>query len=128
MPSNILLTPRDAIQEPDQEGGLRLGRVVNVLKRRIFLITGITALTTLAVVARTLTETPLYRANFELLTPLVTPETQIISTINPDALSNQSEPVGVGLLDDTELKILTSPAVMEPAVEALQKIYPNIQI
>ncbi|EDX86125.1 capsular exopolysaccharide family protein [Synechococcus sp. PCC 7335] len=117
---------RDIIQEPDQEGGLRLGRVVDVLKRHVFLITGITALATSAVVARALTETPLYRADFELLTPLVTLETQIISTISPDALSNQSESVGVGLLDDTKLKILTSPRVLVSAVEELEKTYPDI--
>ena len=126
MPSNNPPVLRDLIQEPDQEGGLRLGRVVDVLKRHIFLITGITALATLAVVARALTETPLYRADFELLTPLVTLETQIISTISPDALSNQSESVGVGLLDDTKLKILTSPRVLVSAVEELKKIYPDI--
>ncbi|MEM8501861.1 MAG: polysaccharide biosynthesis tyrosine autokinase [Cyanobacteria bacterium P01_D01_bin.1] len=126
MPSDNPSIPRDLIQESDQEGGLQLGRIVNVLKRHIYLITGITALTTAAVAVRALTEKPLYRAGFELLTPPVTLETQIISTINPDAISSQSESVGVGLLDETKLKILTSPRVMEPAVEELERIYPDI--
>ena len=126
MSSDNLSVSRNSIQEPDREGGLRLGRIVSVLKRHTILVAGVTALTTSVVVAKALTETPVYRANFELLTPPVTLETQIISTINPDALSSQSDSVGVGLLDDTKLKVLTSPRVMEPAVESLAKIYPDI--
>ena len=126
MSSENILVSRAQVQEPSQEGGLKLGRIAGVLKRHMLLVAGVTALTTSVVVARAMTETPVYRANFELLTPPVTLETQIISTINPDALSNQSESVGVGSLDDTKLKILTSPRVMEPAVEALQKLYPDI--
>ena len=126
MSSDNLSVSRNSIQEPDRDGGLRLGRIVSVLKRHTILVAGVTALTTSVVVAKALTETPVYRANFELLTPPVTLETQIISTINPDALSSQSDSVGVGLLDDTKLKVLTSPRVMEPAVESLAKIYPDI--
>ena len=114
------------LQEQEAESGLQLGQFVDVLKRRALLIIGITALTVVAAVAKSANEKPTYSSQFELLTPPVTLETEIISTINPEALSNQSEAVGVGVIDETKLKILTSPRVMNPIVDDLRKIYPNI--
>ncbi|MGP1383507.1 MAG: GumC family protein [Thainema sp.] len=126
MASEFQLPPMSALpQEQDQEGGLRLGRFVAALKRHVLLIAGITTLTASAAVFEAVTDTPVYQSGFELLTPPVTLETQIISTLNPDALSNQTDLVGVAV-DETKLKILTSPRVMEPIVEELQKKYPNI--
>ena len=92
------------------EGGLQLDRLALRLKRHIFLIAGITSLVASAAVAKALTEAPIYSAEFELLTPPETLETQIISTINPGAISNQSKPVGTGSLDETKLKVITSPS------------------
>lgn len=112
--------PRD----PD-EGGLQLDRFLVTLKRRVLLIAGVTVLTASAAIAKSVTEKPIYQAEFELLTPSVTLETELISTINPDTLSNQSEAVGVGVLDDTKIKILTSPRVMQPIVEELRRAYPD---
>ncbi len=114
------------IQEQDTEGGLQFERFVAIFRRRALLICGVTIMTMAAAVAKSVNEKPTYDSKFELLTPPVTLETEIISTINPDALSNQSEAVGVGVLDDTQLKILTSPRVMEPIVEELRKTYPSI--
>lgn len=117
---------RKFLQEQDTEGGLQLDKFVDILKRRALVIVGVTVLTVTAAVAKSVTEKPTYQAKFELLTPPVTLETEIISTINPEALSSQSEAVGVGVLDDTKIKILTSPRVMEPIIVELQKTYPNI--
>lgn len=114
------------LPEPDSEGGLQLDRFVATLRRRALLILGVTVLTIGAAVIKSANEKPIYEAKFELLTPPVTLETEIISTINPNALSSQSEAVGIGELDDTKLKILTSPRVMEPIVEELRKTYSNI--
>ncbi|MEO0769547.1 MAG: Wzz/FepE/Etk N-terminal domain-containing protein, partial [Cyanobacteria bacterium J06649_4] len=126
MSSETQSISRKFLQEQDAEGGLQLSRFAAALKRRALLIAGITVLTASAAVAKSLTEKPTYQSGFELLTPPVTLETEIISTINPDALSSQSEAVGVGVLDETKIKILTSPRVMQPIVEDLQNSYPQI--
>jgi len=126
MASEYLPVSRQTQQEPEQEGGLQLDRLRSVLKKHVLLIAGVTTLLASAAVAKSLTETSVYSAEFELLTPPETLETQIISTISPDTISNQPEAVGVGSLDDTKLKILTSPRVLEPAVEELQRVYPDI--
>ncbi|NER81577.1 MAG: polysaccharide biosynthesis tyrosine autokinase [Leptolyngbya sp. SIO1D8] len=110
---------------PAQEGGLKLGRFASALKRNILLIAGITTLTASAAVFKAITDTPTYESSLELLTPPITLETQIISTLNPEALSNQSEVVNVAI-DETKLKILKSPRVMEPIVVRLQERYLDI--
>ncbi len=112
-------------QDSEQEGGLQLGRFLSPIKRHVFLVVGVATLTAVAAVLDAVTDTPTYRSSFELLTPATTLETQIISTLNPQALSNQSDVVDVAV-DETKLKILTSPRVMEPIVEKLQERYPNI--
>ncbi len=112
-------------QEQDQEGGLRLDLLAASLRRQVLWIVGITALTASAAVLKAVTDTPTYQAGFELLTPPVTLETEIISTLSPEALSNQSDVVSI-TVDETQVKILKSPRLMEPIVEELQRIYPNI--
>lgn len=113
------------LQEQDQEGGLRLDRFVSALKRHVLLIAGVTTLTASAAVLKAVTDTPTFQSHLELLTPPVTLETQIISGLNPEALSNQSDVVSVAI-DETKLKILTSPRVMEPILDELQSKYPDI--
>ncbi len=120
-------SPQSAIvpQAADQEGGLHLGRFVSAIKRHSLIVIGVTTVTASAAVLKAITDTPIYRAGFELLTPQTTLETQIISTINEEALSNQPDVFGVGL-DETKLKILKSPRLMEPILDEVQKRYANV--
>jgi succinoglycan biosynthesis transport protein ExoP len=111
--------------EQDQEGGLRLDRFVAALRRHVLLIVGVTTLTASAAVLKAVTDDPTYQSSVELLTPQASLETKIISTLNPSALSNQEDLVNVGV-DETKLKILTSPRVMGPVVAELQTSYPEI--
>lgn len=113
------------LQEQDQEGGLQLGRFVSAIKRNILLTIGIVTLTSTGAVLKAVTDVPVYQASFELLTPTTTLETQIISTLNEDALSNSTDIVNVAV-DETKLKILKSPRVMTPIVERIQEAYPDV--
>jgi len=109
----------------EREGGLRLDRFASILKRRILLILGITTLATSAAVLKVIVDEPDYTSSVELLTPPSTLETEIISTLNPEALSNRSEAIEFAI-DEAELKILTSPRVINPTVESLAAIYPDL--
>jgi len=113
------------IQIQDQEGGLQLGRFVAAIRRNVLILVGIATVTASAAVLKAMTDTPVYRADLELLTPPTTLESQIISTLNDDALSSQSEVVDVAI-DDTKLKILKSPRVMEPIIADIQQRYPEV--
>ncbi|PSN16436.1 capsular biosynthesis protein [filamentous cyanobacterium CCT1] len=126
MASELQLSSKGALHpEGDQEGGLRLDRFVAALRRHLLLIAGITTLTASAAVLKAITDAPTYQSSFDILTPSSTLETQIISTLNPNALSNQTE-FGNSTIDETRLRILTSPRVIEPILKELQKSQPSV--
>ncbi|MEM9120965.1 MAG: polysaccharide biosynthesis tyrosine autokinase [Cyanobacteria bacterium P01_F01_bin.56] len=112
-------------QAADQEGGLQIGRFVAAIRRHSLVVIGVTTFTASAAVLKAITDTPVYRGGFELLTPQTTLETQIISTINEEALSNQPDVFSVAI-DETTLKILKSPRLMEPILSEVNQQYPNV--
>ncbi len=107
------------------EGGLELGQALAALRRRFFLIAGMTAVMASAGVLKALTDTPIYSASFEILTEPITLESRIISTANPETLSNQEEIISAKV-DGTKLKILKSPKIIQPVVEDLKLKFPDI--
>lgn len=109
----------------DDEGGLDLGRVLGAIRRKILLISGVTIAVATGAAYKAITDTPIYQAEFEILTQPVTISTQVISSANPQTLSNREEIVGV-TLDAAQLKLLTSPRVIVPIVEQLESQYPGI--
>ncbi len=121
-PLPSLGTPLDA---QEREGGLRLDYLLATLKRHLLLIAGVTTLTVSVAVLKALTDKPVYQSQFELLTPSVTPESQVISNLTSEGLDNKANALGA-TVDETKLKILKSPRVMEPVVEELQERYPDI--
>ncbi|NET38433.1 MAG: hypothetical protein F6K19_41635 [Cyanothece sp. SIO1E1] len=119
------LQSANLIQSTDNdEGGLDLGQVSGAIRRRAVLVAGVTTAVASAAMLKALTDTPIYQAGFEILTEPVTLETRIISATNPEALSNQEEVVAV-TIDETQIKILESPRVIDPVVEQLQERYPD---
>ncbi len=120
------LTLANAVQFNDSdEGGLDLDQVLGAIRRQGLLIAGVTALVASAAILKTLIDGPLYQAEFEILTEPVTVETQVISSANPQTLSNREEVVAVRA-DEVKLKILKSPRVINHIVEQLQTQYPDI--
>ncbi|MGA0198570.1 MAG: exopolysaccharide transport family protein, partial [Prochlorotrichaceae cyanobacterium] len=107
------------------EGGLEVGKVFAALRRNIPLISGITIVMASLGVWKALTDTPIYKASFEILTEPVSLESRIISSTNPDALSNQEDIISVNV-DEAKLKLLKSPGILNPIVEDLQTDYPLI--
>ena len=120
------LTLANTVQFNDSdEGGLDLDQVLGAIRRQGLLIAGVTALVASAAILKTLIDGPLYQAEFEVLTEPVTVETQVISSANPQTLSNREEVVAVRA-DEVKLKILKSPRVINHIVEQLQTQYPDI--
>ncbi|MBS0017765.1 MAG: polysaccharide biosynthesis tyrosine autokinase [Arthrospira sp. SH-MAG29] len=109
----------------DDEGGLDLGRLLGAVRRKLLLISGVTIVVAGAAAYKAITDTPIYQAEFEILTQPVAISTQVISSANPQTLSNREEIVAV-TLDAVQLKLLTSPRVIVPIVEELQSQYPGI--
>lgn len=114
-----------SVANTDDEGGLELGKIFAVLRRRVLLIAGVTTVVASGAVLKALVDTPVYEASFEILTEPVTLETRIISTLNPDALGNQEDVIAASV-DEAKLRILKSPRVLDPVVEELSARYPEI--
>jgi polysaccharide biosynthesis transport protein len=106
--------------QPDNsnEGGLNVGEILTVIRRRIFVI--IIGTTTMACVGVGLAvnSTPTYIAKFELLTEPITAEDKVIQDDrNTSSDSNK--------IDDTKLKILQSPKLMLPIMQQVEMYYPG---
>lgn len=110
----------------EDEGGLALGRVFAVLRRQIWLIAGVTTMMVAAAVLKIVTATPIYRAGFEILTEPVTVETEVLSSLPQTLSSRQEQAMTTTTLDETKIRVLRSPDVLEPVVEQLKSSYPEI--
>jgi polysaccharide biosynthesis transport protein len=119
------LNPSHATDHDDDV--LDLGQVLQSLRRRSLIIAGVTMVVTLAALLKALSS-PSYKASFQILTRPVTVETQVASSL-PQALDrSRGEAGGVSStgLDETKLKLLTSPKILEPIVKQLHSKYPNL--
>ncbi|MBW4560965.1 MAG: polysaccharide biosynthesis tyrosine autokinase [Mojavia pulchra JT2-VF2] len=105
------------------EGGLNLGQVGVVLRRRLLLIVGTTALVATAAVLKAETEPPVYQGSFDILTKPVTGESQAVANL-PQNL-NVASPE---LIRDirTTITVLKSPRVIYPIIDELQSQYPDL--
>jgi capsular exopolysaccharide synthesis family protein len=111
--------------DESSEGGLDLGQVIAAIRRKAFLIAGITTVVAALAAFKATTEDPLYKGQFEILIEPETIETKVISSTNPNTLSSQEESITTQE-DAIKLKILKSPEVMEPIVKQLQTRYPRM--
>ncbi|OUL36838.1 capsular biosynthesis protein [Nostoc sp. T09] len=118
------LSQANFTQLNDDEGGLNLGQVGAVLRRRLLLIGGTTALVATAAVLKAETDPPVYQGTFDILTKPVTGEDKALANI-PQTLSNQAPPESTKDVQTT-ITVLQSPRVLNPIVEKLQAQYPDL--
>ena len=105
--------------EESNEGGLNLGEVLAVIRRRILVIIMGTITVAASGIGLALTTTPTYVAKFELLTEPITAEDKVAR----DDRSKKDETANK--IDETKLKILQSPKLISPITQKVQKYYPG---
>jgi capsular exopolysaccharide synthesis family protein len=113
------------MRESDEEGGLDFTKVLGAIRRQSWVIAGTTILFVTIGGIKAATDTPIYRAQFELLAEPLSLESQVISSTTPESLSNRQDVVEV-VPNEAKLKILKSPRILQPLVEELQQQYPEI--
>lgn len=121
--SNMILQSNSVPFSDEDEGGLQLGQVLATLRRRIPLILGVTIAVAALAQFRAMSEKPIYTGEFELLTESVTVETEVISTVSETLTSRQQNQI---IIDDTKIKVLLSPTILNPVVEELEDKHPDI--
>ncbi len=125
---HLLFNTKAAQFKESDEGGLNLGQIAAVLRRRILLIIGITGLVATAAVLKAETDPPVYQGTFEVLTNPVTGESKVIADV-PQAINSQD---GLNAGADsknsvfTTIAVLQSPRVLDPILEKLQSKYPDL--
>ncbi|OUL31392.1 polysaccharide biosynthesis tyrosine autokinase [Nostoc sp. 106C] len=121
------LSQANFTQLNDDEGGLNLGQVGAVLRRRLLLIGGTTALVATAAVLKAETDPPVYQGTFDILTKPVTGEDKAIANV-PQTINSQDKISPPESTRDvqTTITVLQSPRVLNPIVEKLQAQYPDL--
>ena len=105
--------------EEGNEGGLNLGQLLAVIRRRIFVIIIGTTTVASTSVGLTWNSPPMYSGKFEILTEPITAEDKVAR----DDRSKRDETANK--IDETKLKILQSPKLMSPITQKVQKYYPG---
>lgn len=125
VPATMSVT--QAIQPLDEEGGLQLGQIVSTLRRKAFLILGMTTVMAVLAQVSAMRQDPVYTAGFEILTRAVTAESEVVSSVPDTLTSRQQESVsGTEILDATKIKVLLSPSLLNPVVDQLKSQYPEL--
>ncbi|GAB4141156.1 MAG: polysaccharide biosynthesis tyrosine autokinase [Cyanobacteria bacterium J069] len=108
-----------------KKGGLPIGGLIRMVKRKVLLIGGMTGVLSVAAWLSTASDLPTYRGNFQLLVEPVTSEARIAE---PTALTRSAGGVpsrDIFSLDyPTQLQILRSPKVLEEVYKEVQAKYP----
>ncbi|MEL6488821.1 MAG: polysaccharide biosynthesis tyrosine autokinase [Cyanobacteria bacterium J06621_3] len=105
------------------EGGLNFGQLLRTLRRKWWIIAGITIASTAAAGARVFLDTPTYTSDLEILVQPLTAESEVVSNI-PETLTSGQSPASS--LDQDLLKILRSQNVLLPVVEEVKTRYADI--
>jgi polysaccharide biosynthesis transport protein len=114
------------------EGGLDLGRVVGMLRRRLWLVLAIDLVVLVATLGWNRTRPPAYDGSFKILVEPVTAESQVVSALKGDRTSVESQDLGNAqssktTLDyPTQIQLLLSDKLLLPVVGQLQPAYPKI--
>jgi polysaccharide biosynthesis transport protein len=128
---NLPLFTLDPSEKADLEGGLDIGRIFDILRRRVRVIAGVTVLVIGVVVLWNRTRPPVYDGSFKMLIEPVTAEGQVVSSLNGtqnggtslDDASGQSARGGVDY--PTQIEILRSPKLLTPVVQKLRAKDPD---
>jgi len=110
------------ISSPDDEGGLKLGQVLQSLYRQLPVIVGVTVIITSLALLKAITSKPTYQASFEILAKVITEETRVISQVTLNNRDDNSK----SSVDSTTLKLLKSPRIINPIVNQLKSKYPDV--
>jgi polysaccharide biosynthesis transport protein len=113
-----------SLHESD-EGGLNLGQVGSVLRRRSLLIIGVTGAVAGSAVLKAQTDPLVYQGELEILTKSVTAERQVTANL-PQSLNSNIAPPELEQDTRTIIKVLQSSRVLSSVIKTLKPKYPDL--
>ena len=122
---NIPIVTESYPFDSGEEKGLNLVEIKDSVLRRIPLILITTIATTTLGILKVADNPSIYSGYFEIFSEPVTIETKVSSSSDSRAQETKEE-ISAVKLDDVQLKLLTSPQLINPIAEKLQSKYPNV--
>ncbi|MGB7417145.1 MAG: polysaccharide biosynthesis tyrosine autokinase [Thermosynechococcaceae cyanobacterium] len=128
----VPLFPTGLYNAEDQEGGLDLGQLFSVLRRRWLTITVITVAVASATLWWSKTRDPIYIGEFQILIEPVTAESEVVSAIAGESPDVQSQGLGntqasKAVIDyPTQIQVLQSRKLLTPVVEKMETQLPGL--
>jgi polysaccharide biosynthesis transport protein len=108
----------------EEEGGLNLSNIKEVIWRRLPLIACLTTIVSSVAFVQAANRTPTYQAGFEILSEPVTIETKVSSSGSQSR--ETTEEITAVTLNEVQIKTLKSPKIIDSVVEQLKKAHPHI--
>jgi polysaccharide biosynthesis transport protein len=130
-PSYTTITTTNFVNRNNsEEGGLDLGRVVQTLRRQIWIIVLANIMMSGAAVTWNRTRPPAYEGSFKILIEPATAESQVVSSLKGNQASIEEQDLSsanskVTLDYPTQIQILLSEKTLMPIVQQLQSYYPE---
>lgn len=121
---NPYLLSQTKIAQSNSDDELNLGQIAAVLRRRLWLIVGITGVLATASVLKAKSDPPVYQGAFDILTRRGTGESQVVANF-PQSIDSPGNTATPQQELQTTIKVLKSPRVIEPIIAQLQAQDPN---
>lgn len=115
-----------------EEGGLDLGRIVDIIKRRLWIVVLVNMAMMGLTVGWSRTRVSSYEGSFKILIEPVTAEGQVVSALKGNQTSVEEQDLGSAqasktTLDyPTQIQLLLSEKLLQPVAQRLQITHPNI--
>jgi capsular exopolysaccharide synthesis family protein len=123
--NNYVLPPDFNPHQPEEDW--KPQQVIGGVRRRILLIAGVALTVTSLTGIATLKQSDTYEGTFQLLVEPVTAESQqSLDPLGTEPKQSTSSSKDSGLDYATQIQVLSSPKIMEPIVEEIQKRYPEV--
>ncbi|BAW96828.1 putative protein involved in exopolysaccharide biosynthesis [[Synechococcus] sp. NIES-970] len=110
-----------------EEEDFDLGQFLSVVRRRVWLILGVTTVSMGLITVNTLSQERVYASRFRLLVESVNSNNDISSLSNLAQGLQQNLGVRAGGLDyETQIQVLRSPELLQKVIQPLQEQYPDL--
>jgi polysaccharide biosynthesis transport protein len=125
------MLPGSLLEVPDDEADWSLDQFLAVLRRRAWLLAGVTLASALGIGAFVMTRPAAYSGSFRMLVEPVTEGSRLTDSLTADTLQTL-KPLGGGSLSKdgldyiSQIEVLKSETLLEPVLKQIQQKYPEI--
>ncbi|WP_404790072.1 GumC family protein [Altericista sp. CCNU0014] len=138
MPQNsngyeVAAMPSSFAGQSQEEGGLEIGRIFEIVRRRAIVVLGVTTVVLGVSIIWSRTRPPAFEGSFRILIEPVTAESEVVSAVTGNQPTAANPDIGSPLnasknvLDyPTQIQLLLSPKLLLPVLQKLEPSYPDL--